>query len=163
MGREIRRVPKNWQHPKDQRGEYRPMYDQTFAAAAAKWKAGFAEWEAKTHECYQEGYEFWDYYDHPPDPEYYRPEFNDEATHYQIYETVSEGTPVSPVFATKEEMLKWLIAHGYSQKAAEKFIDIGHACSLTVFRDDGHVRIFTDIQGLDANQLGEKQKGGSDV
>ena len=26
MGREIRRVPANWQHPKDGHGDYIPMY-----------------------------------------------------------------------------------------------------------------------------------------
>ena len=30
-----------------------------------------------------------------------------EATHIQLYETVSEGTPLSPVFATSEEMAEW--------------------------------------------------------
>lgn len=37
------------------------------------------------------------------------PEWTDkERTHYQMYQTVSEGTPVSPVFATPEGLAKWL-------------------------------------------------------
>ena len=48
MGREIRRVPPNWDHPKQEGwsdGRMQPMYDQTFEQAAAEWKDGFAAWE----------------------------------------------------------------------------------------------------------------------
>ena len=31
-----------------------------------------------------------------------------EGTGYQLWETVSEGSPVSPVFETKEKLCKWL-------------------------------------------------------
>lgn len=58
----------------------------------------FAEWEGE-----------------PPDPAYYRPEWPDEErTHWQMYEDTSEGTPISPVFATPEECARWCADHGVS-------------------------------------------------
>jgi hypothetical protein len=39
----------------------------------------------------------------------YMPEWaEDEATHYQMYETCTEGTPISPVFDTPEKLARWL-------------------------------------------------------
>ena len=32
-----------------------------------------------------------------------------ERTHYQAYENVTIGTPISPVFATEEQMIDWLV------------------------------------------------------
>jgi hypothetical protein len=31
-----------------------------------------------------------------------------ECTHWQMYEEITEGTPISPVFATPEELARWL-------------------------------------------------------
>jgi hypothetical protein len=36
----------------------------------------------------------------------------EDATWYQLWETVSEGTPVTPPFATKEELVQYLVEHG---------------------------------------------------
>lgn len=33
MGREIRRVPKNWKHPRLEDGRYQPMFDQNYEEA----------------------------------------------------------------------------------------------------------------------------------
>jgi hypothetical protein len=45
----------------------------------------------------------------------YMPEWaKDEATHYMMYETCTEGTPISPAFATKEELAHWLADTGAS-------------------------------------------------
>ena len=33
---------------------------------------------------------------------------------YQMWETVSEGSPISPVFATPEKLAEWLAEHGES-------------------------------------------------
>ena len=35
----------------------------------------------------------------------------DEATHYQMYETASAGTPISPVMASVEQLANWLVEH----------------------------------------------------
>ena len=54
-----------------------------------------------------------DYADERPRVEDYRPDWPDaDATWVQLYETVSEGTPVSPAFATLPELRAWLLAHG---------------------------------------------------
>lgn len=145
MGREIRMVPANWEHPKHERNGrlcYKPLYDNDFASAAAEWKSEFAKWENDTHEGlkYRDAEsttEWWEYGDNPPDREYYRPAWTEaEATHFQIYETVSEGTPVSPVFASRDEIAAWLIQQGTSEAAAKKFAETGF-CFLMSFGPNG--------------------------
>lgn len=51
---------------------------------------------------------------------------------FQIYQNVSEGTPVSPIFHSKEELCQWMIAQGESQEAAALFLEFGHAPSLVI-------------------------------
>ena len=63
MGREVRKVPENWIHPKDKNGKYIPLLES---------------------------------------------EYSREATHYQMYETTTKGTPISPVLKTPEKLAKWL-------------------------------------------------------
>lgn len=122
MGREIRMVPPNWDHPKVMRQNgregYQPMFDDRFENAAKEWKEGFAKWEAGERPSYyskEEGEpepEFWEYNGEPPDREYYRPWSDEEATWFQVWETVSEGTPVSPPFETKAELIEYLVENG---------------------------------------------------
>ena len=120
MGREIRRVPPDWQHPKAEgsRGGDQPMHDQTFEDAAREWKEEFAKWEAGERPSYysadREPQEFWEYHGAPPEREYYRPWKDEEATWFQVWETVTEGTPVTPPFATKEDLIAYLAEHGTS-------------------------------------------------
>lgn len=147
MGREIRRVPPNWEHPRYTKensrresdiGEYMPMMDKTYAEAVRVWKEGYAEWEAGTHaskKFYTEDNadtQYWEY-DTPPDRDYYRPQFTAEPTWFQVYQTVSEGTPVTPPFATREELVDYLVANGdfwdqhrgrggYTRAQAEAFV-----------------------------------------
>lgn len=53
---------------------------------------------------------------------------------WQMWETVSEGSPVSPVFATPEELVDWMTQPGdgdwrrpYSREAAEAFVKVGYS------------------------------------
>jgi hypothetical protein len=128
MGREIRRVPPNWDHPKKQElrwvpktgyaqvEEYQPMYGHSFDEAAAEWKAEFLAWEngEKLQHMRDDGslMEYWEWNGQPPDRAYYRPWKDEEATWFQLWETVTEGTPVSPPFATKQELAQYLAKHG---------------------------------------------------
>lgn len=126
MGREIRRVVPNWEHPKRtkfnpfkmrEEESYQPLYDRSYREAAQTWREEFAAWESGERQAYfaEKGvdYEFWDYDGMPPDKEYYRPDWKpEEMTWFQVYETVSEGTPVTPPFATKEELIDYLAANG---------------------------------------------------
>ncbi len=148
MGREIRKVPPNWDHPKSMRSwgreDFTPMYNQTYADAVREWKNGYAKWEAGERPSYMQATdEYWDYAGSPPDAEYYRPWSDDEATWFQVWETVSEGTPVTPPFATREELIDYLATNGdfWDQKRgdgpwpranAEKFVTSGWAPSLIV-------------------------------
>lgn len=120
MGREIRKVPPNWQHPhtKDDYGRMRaqPMYDRTFAEAALAWKEELAKWERGERPDYctddSRNLEYWEWNGDPPTREYYRTYDSADATWFQLWETVSEGTPVSPPFATLDELAEHLAKHG---------------------------------------------------
>ena len=138
MGREIRRVPKGWQHPKDDYGDYIPMYDRDYPTASAEWKKNFALWEAHAHPHYNPDYEYWEW-ENAPDPDTCRPAFEGDPTCYQIYETVSEGTPTSPVFETEAEIAAWLVAQGYSEKAATNFVKSAWAPSFMFMPSTGLV------------------------
>lgn len=116
MGREIRRVPIDWEHPKhDWRNGYQPMHDSDFETAAREWMDDYSLWGEGKHPdqprptpCY-----YWEWAGDPPDKEYHRPAWPEgTAVAYQLYETVSEGTPVSPVFATLEGLAKYLAEKG---------------------------------------------------
>lgn len=151
MGREIRMVPPNWSHPKNDRGHEQPMFDRNFDDAFADWLADFDRIRAgkldQFEECYAEDgnnpLAAWlqDY--SPPDPVYYRPWRDEEATWVQVWETVTEGTPVSPPFATREEVVEYLVAGGddwdrrrgrggYTRSQAEAFVNAGWAPSFVV-------------------------------
>lgn len=181
MGRELRKVPANWNHPKTMRrwGEvgYQPMYDRRFEDAFGDYEAERLAWERGERPSYYDPPApgepeptFAEYSGDPPDPAYYRPYSDSEATWFQVYETVSEGTPVTPPFATKEELVEYLCTYGdfwdqsrrrkqaetgilcpmdcqpWSRKSAESFVfGIGQAPSLVVDSDHG---VRTGVQAL---------------
>lgn len=165
MGREIRMVPPNWEHPKQQAwsdGRLQPMHDETFESAAAKWKAEYAKWEAGERPSYCSDdcrdLEYWEYDGDPPDRAYYRPWRDEEATWVQLWETVSEGTPVSPPFATKAELVDYLATRGdfwdqkrgsgpWKRDAAEKFVEAGWAPSMVVVSSPAGNQIFEARDG----------------
>ena len=130
MGRELRRVPVNWEHPRDVFGQLQPLYDRAYEDAAKEWLARFMAYRPEDHN----GEYYWDYAGPPPDKHYYRPAWTEaEATHFQVYETVTEGTPVSPVLPTRETVAEWLQRpgkyQGYRKAAAEAFARDGWAPS----------------------------------
>jgi hypothetical protein len=49
MSRAVRRVPANWEHPRDEHGRYRPMFDRDFASAAAEWDRTLARRQQSEH------------------------------------------------------------------------------------------------------------------
>lgn len=122
MGREVRRVPANWQHPKDNRGRYIPLLSGSYATAAAEWEEEYEQWQRGFRRNYANDGEKWA----PKDPEYasmtfgewhgrrpsptdYMPDWPEsERTHLQMYENTSEGTPISPVMETPEQLARWL-------------------------------------------------------
>lgn len=161
MGREIRRVPAGWQHPTKickhwtpgygyggcvldgKRGTcYRPL-DENYAKDKKKYDDLVAEGGKDKAD---------NYFGQAPDPQWYVPVWPEgTATHYQIYETVSEGTPVSPVFTSLEDMEDWLVNDGgrdgkVSRKAACNFCQSGWAPSMVVTRTGNDVDIKSNVQ-----------------
>ena len=158
MGREIRRVPPNWEHPRytsenrpagnrnpvQWMGQYIPMHDQAFAAAAREWQDQLLMWQEGKHPDYQDGVFYWEYEGDPPAREDYRPDFAEEPTWYQVYQTISEGTPVTPPFATEEELIDYLATVGefpnsvhpvaipVPREQAERFVKAGSVSSFVI-------------------------------
>lgn len=128
MGREVRRVPADWQHPKIEKPNYRdccvetsyqPMFDRPFKSAMEEWYAAWQAWERGERPDYCTGdsakLQYWEWDNPPPDPAYFRPDWPEaERTHLMMYEDTSEGTPISPAFATPEELARWLADNGAS-------------------------------------------------
>ena len=125
MGREVRYVPANWQHPKhnvlDWRTgqmveQYRPLFQgdryqprvDEWDDECAKWKTGWRpdyctdpKYRAMTYEQYN---------GQRPHRDDYMPDWPEEQkTHLMMYENTSKGTPISPAFETPEELARWLV------------------------------------------------------
>lgn len=151
MSREVRRVPLDWDHPRKSNGQYQPMLDRTFEEAVADWEADAPNYATLAEHLRDEP---------PPDPEYYRPEWPVGASlGWQMYESVSEGTPVSPVFASDEELVEWLthpqpVGIGgepiaMSREAARRFVDSGYAPSMVYTRATGFITGLEALAAID--------------
>lgn len=156
MGREVRRVPADWQHPTDGRYKngairYVPMFDKSHAEALRlyieedlpAWIEGERLWRVEGKVKHHDGrvqkvseliaeyrndasraHRAPDVPDHewwggdipsPPNPKHYMPDWPaEQRTHYMMYEDTSEGTPISPAFATPEELARWLVDNNAS-------------------------------------------------
>lgn len=124
MGRTVRHVPADWQHPRNDRGQFIPLLEGNPAEDIAEWEEGAAQWQKglkrfrsiypwEPVETDDGTYEEWA--GTRPDPADYMPVWTPEqATHFMMYENTSEGTPISPAFATKEELARWLTDTGAS-------------------------------------------------
>jgi hypothetical protein len=151
MRREIRRVPANWDHPRKMfisGPGYQPMFNQTFATAVAEWKEAKRKWDAgedPDQAKYGKGCESYADWagECPDDPSYYRPWSDAEATWYQLWETVSEGSPVTPPFATLDELAQHLAKcgdewdtqrgrSGWGIERAKAFCKVGWAPSFVM-------------------------------
>ena len=128
MGREVRRVPADWQHPKHwtngMRGpieRYKPLFPgeqyqarvDEWDEECAKWKAGWRPEYCTDAESHAMTYE--QYSGKRPHRDDYMPNWpSEQRTHLMMYEDTSEGTPISPAFATPEELARWLADTGAS-------------------------------------------------
>lgn len=65
---------------------------------------------------------------------------------WQLWENVSEGSPVSPVFPTEEAFKAYLVGEGYSDHAASEFIKQGWAMSMMMVGG----KIYQNIDAFDA-------------
>lgn len=153
MGREIRKVPKGWEHPRCEKRFFKALHDDDYQTVARKWVSDCILWSQRNHEDQKrhdnESEFFWEWEGGPPDEDSYRPKFTEPADHFQIYETVSEGTPVSPVFESIEDMINWMVQpidrsleynigkdwqcmQGMTREQAERFCKSGSSPSLIV-------------------------------
>lgn len=182
MGREIRKVPANWNHPKKPDGDYKCLHQYDFDESYKEWKKELKEWY-EGHRLWQEGkyknyddrviskqdvliewandisdyrakYSFTENYKREeeelyrsgnptytdvagepplaPNPDEYMP----KGEWYQLFETISEGSPITPPFATKEELVEWLSKNPdfwgtqWNPEAAKDVVESGHAMSM---------------------------------
>lgn len=102
MSREIRRVPADWRHPKDDKGHFKPLYD-----GWRKYLSDKEAWLLGTHpQC--DPTLSWEDYAGNHTAEDYMPDWPEaDRTHYQIYETCTEGTPITPVLASFDAVCQW--------------------------------------------------------
>lgn len=110
MSRSVRRVPLDYQHPVEwvQRFQwlpgggsevrpiidFRPLHEYTDLAEHLRYREEDPDdWETA------------------PDPKDYMPDFSgtpEDQLGWCMYETTTEGTPISPVLRTPEELAEWL-------------------------------------------------------
>ena len=116
MGREVRMVPEGWVHPRYTNedaerpqlvGRFKPLYPgECYPSRLAEFMKDLNE-QGMQYALDQNG--------NPPDENDYMPNWPEaERTHYMMYEDTSEGTPISPAFATPEELARWLADNGAS-------------------------------------------------
>jgi len=103
MGREVRMVPVNWAHPVNDMGDYEPLLDG-YEDALTAFENDIEEMGLRDALDAHGGGPCSDDYMHP----------KGDRTHYMMYETTSDGTPLSPAFATPEELAQWLADNAVS-------------------------------------------------
>jgi hypothetical protein len=128
MSREIRRVPCNWNHPKDfkyGKERYIPLMDGCyFKNRLDEYNREKSEWDNGIFPSYasdeSKKMTYGEWAGNPPDKKDYMPEWTEsELTHIMMYESTSEGTPISPAFKTCEELARWLADNNASAFAGQ--------------------------------------------
>lgn len=137
MSRAIRRVPAHWKHPKDDRGNYIPLCDgskyeqaaREWDESAAKWRDGLQPsfdarvWEPIKPDC--RGVTYAEYAGPRPDHAGYTPQWApSQCTHWQYYEEVTSGRPISPVCGSPEELARWMADHDGTRDSYENWLAI---------------------------------------
>jgi hypothetical protein len=147
MSRVARRVPPDWIHPTDDRGQYVRLRDgTTFEERLREWDEESAKWLEGLQRSYDRrvwgpvpaeyrGMTFAEYAGDRPDPKDYTPRWPAaRCTHWQYYEEVTEGTPLSPVFGSPEELVSWMSIH-----------DLGVTWTGTTSRQSTHEDLLAEI------------------
>lgn len=137
MGREIRRVPANFEHPRftEDDAQY-PQHIGQFKPLRDNYQKALLDFEGDIKaKGLSEAIEYWgggprrdDYIDY----------HGQALDWFQLYETVSEGTPLSPPFATPEELVNYLVSNGdfwhpkekWSRESAEAMLEEGWCPSM---------------------------------
>lgn len=120
---EIRRVPPDWQHPTDATGKYEPASAVYYGDAVLNWITGHLLLESGMHPAqieYGNGAKkeemiFFAEMEGPcPDVRDYNREkwTSIQATHFQVYEISSKGTPVLPVMSF-DQFKEYVLREGW--------------------------------------------------
>ena len=168
MSREVRRVPKDWEHPVKEDGFTDvPLLGRSFSEDLRDWEECNEKWNQGQCETYAREGPKWgpiseehrnlsytEYNGPKPLADEYAPDWPDEErTHYQMYQTTSEGTPISPVFETPEELARWLTdndasAFGGALASYEAWLRVcrgGFAPSMVA---DSHGKLTSGVEGI---------------
>jgi len=74
-----------------------------------------------------------------------------------MWETVSEGSPISPVFATDGELAQWLVDQGHSEDAAARFIEAEWAPSgIMCTTPSGQRKYYSNVDAHEPNKCGKE-------
>lgn len=149
MGREIRKVPANWNHPKytehdaphpSRIGNYRGLLENYQRALDDFAKSIQEKGLSEAIEWHCGGPLKDDYVDFE----------GQTADWFQVYETVSKGTPVTPPFATEDELVDYLATYGdfwdqsrgdgpWRRENAERFVK-GHGFAPSLIIENSEVK-----------------------
>lgn len=152
MSKEIRNVTPNYEHPKDRSGNYLSLLDD-FEYDLAEYGEYIKQHGLRKAVAYHNG---------GPDPERYMLVNDEDDCYYgvpeadrtwlQVFETVSNGSPDSPPFATEDELIEYLCTEGslyhnqypdthpiLTRPQAEAFIKAGSAPSMMI--SGGQIKI----------------------
>ncbi len=151
MGREIRMVPPNYEHPRKDNGDYESLsygfekdlreFEERIASHGLRDTLGYyggglspEDYMLVEYKAESEGGDGC-YYGIP----------EEECTWRQVFENVSEGSPDTPPFETKEELIEYLCTEGslhhneypdicpiLTRPQAEAFVKYEHAVSFVV-------------------------------
>lgn len=161
-GKEIRRVPADWGHPKrpEDPRRFKPLLKRDFDQEAGEYYEQLALWQAGQHKdqielkgqdlneyfastnhkpeyARIEDYKFYhEWSGNPPGPRtcYMAHHIGQrECTHWQLYETVSEGTPAGPIFSSREELIEWMKSDGFADWAVE-MVERSGSCNTAFSR-----------------------------
>lgn len=106
---EVRRVPPDWEHPRDTKAMHVPLLGGSFSRIWREWRAESLAWRRGLHpSAKQFDGTFLEWSGGEPVAAFYMPDWEcSDATCFQIYETVTEGTPLSPVFSEVSMLASW--------------------------------------------------------
>lgn len=142
MGREVRKIPANWEHPTKENGEYDDLRGDTFEKDYAEWDTEKEAWlrgerpDFCSEECPSTIRAFIEWNGEAPNPDYYCNYEGKEPTLFALYQNVSEGTPLTPAFPTLKELEDYLVISGadfdgrYTREEAHRICQGGYAPTL---------------------------------
>lgn len=177
-------VPPDWQHPIDETDptyhdgstRYHSLFSGDLAALQREWDEQKDQWDRGFVRDYvhypetrfkpregDEGDSFEEYHGPRPDPADYMPQWEpEERTHYMMYETVTEGSPISPAFETPEELARWLADNDASAFAGDGASYEDWLATIRVGSTPGSCVIENGVIKSSVQFLGEESRGTRD-